>query len=263
MHPKISLITISYNSEKTISRTIESVLTQSYENIEYVLIDGASTDRTNDIINSYKVKFKARECELIHISEPDDGISDAFNRGIDLASGEIIGIINSDDCLAENALSIVATSFNADIDVLYGNCLWVDDENHTVYVRKSKINIKELRRNMVIMHPASYVRKRAYLQYGNFNVSYKYTMDKELMTRFYQKGAHFKYVDEVLAVFYAGGVSDVNCKRVFSEGMKIAIDYGVPKWKAYISYNLKYFRMKLVNSGKKLPLLWRVIKKNE
>ena len=132
---KISIITVTYNSEKTINDTIQSVLTQSYSNIEYIIIDGKSNDSTLEIIKEYLPLFNGR---LKYISEKDSGIYDAMNKGIKLASGDIIGIINSDDFYkSNNVIATVANAFNDNsIDVVFGNIQFVNPNNVTRIVRK-------------------------------------------------------------------------------------------------------------------------------
>lgn len=167
MVEKISVITISYNSAKTIEKTFQSVLSQSYRPLEYVLVDGSSTDGTIDLIQSFIPKFEASGIEVSFKSEPDKGISDAFNKGIERATGEIIGIINSDDQLAENSLNYISEAFDGNTDVICGDCLWVDKEHGLSYIRKSKIEeLKKLKYEMVLMHPACFVGKSAYNKWG-------------------------------------------------------------------------------------------------
>ena len=119
--PKISIITITFNSEKTLEETIESVLSQNYPNLEYLIIDGGSSDGTLEIVKRYKDKID------FVISEPDRGISDAFNKGIRYATGEIVGIINSDDLLLPDALHKVAENYDSNVGVYRGNTvIWND-----------------------------------------------------------------------------------------------------------------------------------------
>ena len=110
---RLSLITVCFNSEKTIKKTVDSIESQSYKNIEYIIIDGQSTDNTNEIIKSHKKKID------IHISEPDEGIFDAYNKGIRVANGDVIGFLNSDDFFVDNnSLDAVMEEFNKDIDIV-------------------------------------------------------------------------------------------------------------------------------------------------
>lgn len=246
MEKKISVVTITYNSQDTIRKTIESVISQKYRPLEYVLVDGGSSDKTGEIIESYFDEFKTRGIEYSFKSESDEGISDAFNKGIQRSTGEIIGIINSDDQLENDALSVISNNFDDDVDVLCGDCLWVDKEKKISYIRKSKLKLNKLKHEMVIMHPTCFVRKKAYETYGCFDKNLKFCMDKDLMARFYRKGAHFKYIPFTISVMAAGGISDINYKQVFDEGVIIAERNGVPHYFAIIYRMYKIFRLTIV-----------------
>lgn len=195
---KISIITITYNSEKTIEETILSIINQNYQNIEYIIIDGGSKDNTLNIINKYKTKISKV------ISEPDNGISDAFNKGIREATGDIIGIINSDDILNIDTLNELNNIIEKepDYDVYYGNGIIFDDRRNHVYKPNNKI--EDILKYMFICHPATFVKKSAYERYGMFNVKYKCAMDFELLSRMYLEGAKFKYFDYECTWFRLG-----------------------------------------------------------
>ena len=157
-NPKISIITVAFNSQSTIRQTIESVFLQDYGNIEYIMIDGGSTDWTLDIIENYKDK--------IHYfsSEKDDGIYDAMNKGIRVATGDIIGILNSDDFYAsKNVISDVVDVFNTDnCDSLYGDLVYVKFSNAERVVRYWKtgiFSILKLKRGWMLPHPTFFVKK--------------------------------------------------------------------------------------------------------
>ena len=251
MSEKVSIITISFNSEQVIEKTIRSVLFQLYRPLEYVFVDGASKDNTVDQIKKYIPILEKKGIEVKFISEPDEGISDAFNKGIQLATGSIIGIINSDDQLADDAVEKIAKIFDSETDVVCGDCLWIDAQHGLQYIRKSKLELNKLKYEMVLMHPTCFVRKRAYCEYGAFRKEYRYVMDKELMARFYRKGAHFKYLPEVLAIMSAGGVSDANAEQVFQEGIEVAVENGVSRFVMNIRSKYKLIRLKLISFMKK------------
>lgn len=245
MAEKISIITISYNSVSTIERTFRSILAQSYRPLEYVLVDGESKDGTISIIEKYIPLFKEAGIDVNYKSEPDKGISDAFNKGIMRASGDIIGIINADDELSNDALNYIVDAFDADTYVVCGDCMWKDTANKIQYVRKSKIGeLGKLKYEMVLMHPTCFVRKLAYQKYGVFDLSYKCVMDKDLMARFYRKGAKFRYTPHIIAIMYSGGVSDTDTQKVYVEGVRVAVKNGVPKWCAEIRWRWKAFTNK-------------------
>ena len=260
MGEKISIITISYNSEKTIEKTIKSVLSQSYRPLEYIFVDGASKDWTTNIIKSYIPEFEKAGIEVQFKSESDKGISDAFNKGIEMATGGIIGIINSDDQLIDNVIIDIAKAFSDNIDVVCGDCLWFDKKNNLKYVRKSKLDLNKLKYEMVLMHPTCFVRKTAYQKWGVFDIELKYVMDKDLMARFYRSGAQFKYIPVVVTAMSAGGASDANAAAVFNEGVIVATRNGVPKLIAVFRGYYKMLRLKLVNWIKCNEKLWNIIK---
>lgn len=203
MNPKISIITITYNSEKTLEETIQSVVSQNYDNLEYLIIDGGSKDKTLDIVNRYKDKID------VVISEPDKGISDAFNKGIRNATGEIIGIINSDDLLLPNALNSLAENYETGVDVYRGNTIvWNDIKGtKTRTFPRMKFNVNSLNMGGVC-HQSTFINNSAYKLYGTFNDKLKFMMDVDLLIRLYEKGAKFKYVDADLAISRMGGVTD-------------------------------------------------------
>lgn len=219
---KISIITICYNSEKTIKETIESVLGQTFPDVEYVIKDGVSNDSTLKIIN----QMSKDNC--IVCSQKDTGISDAFNQGIRMSTGDCIGIINSDDILLPNASELVEKAFceDPDVDVVYGNCICFKNELDDGYIFKPNTNLELLKSRFYLMHPAIFVKKSAYEKYGLFDCNYRNSMDFELISRFFFAGAKFKYIDEVLSAFRAGGVSDSSFKRTMIETKKIGIRNG-------------------------------------
>ena len=264
MAEKISVITISYNSIKTIEKTFMSVLAQSYRPLEYDLVDGGSTDGTIEYIKKCIPKFLNAGIEVNFKSEKDNGISDAFNKGICRATGDIIGIINSDDQLMENSLDKVAVEFKEKkVDVVCGDCLWVDEKHQLQYIRKSRMELARLKYEMVLVHPSCFVAKSAYEKYGLFDNNMRYAMDKELMARFYRCGANFSYIPDVLVTMYAGGASDTNVSKVFQEGFEIAVRNGVPKWKAMIRKYISLIRWKMIEKIKHCSTIWRLLKRGE
>ena len=208
MNPDFSIITVSFNSEKTIERTIKSVLNQSYKNYEYIIIDGGSTDKTNEIMDRYKTLFNGG---ITHISEPDNGIYDAMNKGISLAKGKIIGLLNSDDYYFENTLATVYESYlktdkNA---VLTGNMIFKSKDGEQLL----KNNYKRLKRKFKffkngVRHPATFVPKVIYDKIGHFDPTYKIAADAELMYRIYRANFDFVFIDKPLLVMSDGGISN-------------------------------------------------------
>lgn len=215
---KVSIITVVYNASNTIEQTIKSVINQAYSNIEYIIIDGGSTDGTMNIIRKYLDKID------ILVSEKDNGLYDAMNKGIKLASGEIIGILNSDDTYTENAVSLVVDSFkNRRIDVLYGNAMFVDGTFEIGLYDCS--DIEQLWYRMAIPHPATFVRKAVYDKYGSFDTQYPISADYDLMLRLYSEGVRFGHIDEILTYFRVGGLSEVKADVTVEDGHAISLKY--------------------------------------
>lgn len=257
---RLSIVTVSFNAEKYIENTLLSILNQTVPVYEYILFDGASKDSTYQIIQSYEPKFKERGIRFIHKSEPDKGISDAFNKGVRQATGELIGIINADDELMPDTNKILSDLYDdSDAGVFYGNCLWVDKEKNTQHISYPKQNLDKLLYYMVLIHPSTFVRKGVYEQYGVFNLEYKCCMDKELLYRLYRNGVRFQYVNETLTKFKSGGVSDRNI-MAYKEGSRLAIENGEPKWKVYAIEYKKRFHGFLVCQIKKTPI-YAILKK--
>ena len=157
MQPKISIVTITFNSENTVEETIKSVISQDYSNLEYIIIDGASTDRTLEVVNKYRDRI-ARI-----VSEPDKGISDAFNKGIRYATGDVIGIINSDDILLPGALQAVAAAYEEGVGVYRGNIFIWDSKSDTRIkaVPSMKFPLHTFKKR-IVCHPGTFVAKWVY-----------------------------------------------------------------------------------------------------
>ena len=242
MNPKISIITITYNSEKTLEETIKSVISQEYDNLEYLIIDGGSTDHTLDIVNKY------RENIDIFVSEPDNGISDAFNKGIQKATGEIIGIINSDDILLPKALLTISEYYTPDIDIYSGNVLMWNDETNQTYVRKPDMEYKGVKQRFKACHPARFITRKAYKKYGTYSLEYSYCMDVDLLIRFYRHGAKAIHIEKLLVKFRIGATSSDSVFKKKSDIYKIVINNNGSKWDFYCKWTkcvINYFGKKI------------------
>jgi len=216
---KISIITVVWNNAKTIKDAINSVLNQSYKDIEYIVIDGSSTDGTIDIVQSYgdKIKF---------ISEKDNGLYDAMNKGIRMATGDVVGILNSDDFYAsDKILQIVADEFlKGNIDSVYANLEYIDanDPKRVIrYWRSKKYQEGLFRSGWHPAHPTFFVKKEIYEKYGVFDLSFKIAADYELMLRFFEKcKITSSYVDEVFVKMRIGGESNRSIKNIIKANME-------------------------------------------
>ena len=205
---KISIITITYNSEETLEDTIKSVISQSYKNIEYIIIDGGSTDGTMDIVNKYKDFISTI------VSEPDKGIYDAMNKGVERATGDLVGILNSDDFYAnDTVLQNIANKIGKN-DGIYADLVYVDRVNTDKIIRywKSK-EYKEgsFLKGWMPPHPTFFIRKEIYDKYGNYNLSLKSAADYELMLRLIHKEKiSITYLPEIITKMRVGGQSNAS-----------------------------------------------------
>lgn len=195
--PLFSIITITFNSVNTIERTMQSVLAQTYKDYEYIVVDGASKDGTLDIVRRYEPLFEGR---MIWKSEPDDGIYDAMNKGIRMAAGDIVGLVNSDDWLESNALEKVYDAFcknSCSCDLIYTGGMYFHSNNGVV--RTLMPNGKALKRYAKIgdiagvRHPATYVPKKIYKEIGMYDTRMKISADADFLLRYYQNGGVFLY----------------------------------------------------------------------
>jgi len=213
---KISIITVCYNSETFIRSAVESVLNQSYKDIEYIVVDGLSTDSTIDIIKEYEPKFNGR---MRWISEKDNGLYDAMNKGIRMATGDIVGILNSDDFLSNpNVLQMIVEQFEKDstIQAVYGDVRFVEPNNLSKIVRyySSKIfSPKMFRWGLMPAHPSFYTYKQNFEKYGYYQTDYKIAADYELLIRFlYTHQLKSKYIPKDFVIMRTGGKSTKNWK---------------------------------------------------
>jgi glycosyltransferase involved in cell wall biosynthesis len=200
---KVSIITVTFNSEKYLEDTLVSIFSQSYPDIESIVIDGKSTDGTLSILQKYQNK-------ITYISEPDTGIYDAMNKGINLATGDIIGILNSDDVLFDNEIiKKVVHSFSPDVDCVYGNVILVNESNKVVRNYSSaNFNLKDFEFGHMPPHPSFYVRKEAFQKFGYYNTSFRISADYDLLLRFlYIHKLKSKYLDFILVKMRDGGIS--------------------------------------------------------
>jgi glycosyltransferase involved in cell wall biosynthesis len=212
---RISIITVVFNNKKNIVGAVDSVLSQTYKNVEYILIDGASTDGTNEVIVDRLPKISK------YVSEKDAGIYDAINKGIRLSTGDVIGLMHSDDMYAhEGVLEYIAKKFDEDknLDLISGSSVFLNkngEGNNRLY--KSK-NFKcwMLRFGFMPSHTASFVRKKCYDSLGLYNIKYKIAADFDWFCRLYRARIYkMKMLDELLIYMRLGGVSSSGLKSAF------------------------------------------------
>lgn len=214
-HPLVSIITVCLNAEKTIEETINSVISQSYCHIEYIIIDGASTDTTLEIIGKHKEHIS------ILVSEPDSGLYNAMNKGIKLATGELIGILNADDIYFPTAIETVVEEYNRhkEGDAFCGNLMITIEQTKFERIFKPEIDCKK--RNISIPHPSSIISKSCYLKYGLYDESYKIAADYDFFLRIALNGSKIRVIDQVLAHMANGGVSSKASLKKLAEPFRI------------------------------------------
>ncbi|SEA83564.1 Glycosyl transferase family 2 [Oribacterium sp. KHPX15] len=216
---KISIITAVYNDCTTIEETILSVIHQTYKNIEYIIIDGASTDGTKEIIEKYKDNID------IFVSEKDNGIYDALNKGIRLASGDVIGILNGDDWYELNALEEVADILNSDSKFMAvaGSIRRVDCTGSSTI--KNNRNLADMWYYMPINHPAFFVRREVYERYGEFDTKYKIAADYDFVFRLFVNAVNIQTYANVWTNFRVGGISTTKIVATAEESIEIKNRY--------------------------------------
>ncbi|OCX53926.1 hypothetical protein BEL04_06505 [Mucilaginibacter sp. PPCGB 2223] len=239
--PLISIITINYNGDKYLEECIRSIIYQDYPNIEYIVIDGGSTDNSINIINKYRDNIN------VFVSEKDEGISDAFNKGILRANGEIVGILNSDDLFADSAIKAVANAYLANKKtggVYFGDIRYFNDEKTMELVANSA----DLWKYMSIFHPSTFVTKNVYDEFGVYSKEYRYAMDCELIHRFLINKVPFIHISQTLANFRLGGTSDKNYINSYREFYKSVKKYN-PSYTAKLYFYWNITKKRVLHSG--------------
>lgn len=237
-NPKFSIITVSYNSAKTISETIESVISQNYDNVEYIVVDGNSTDSTIDIINKYSHKIDSI------IVENDNGIYEAMNKGIRKAVGDFILLLNADDrLLTEHTVSqfINTLEHNSSADVYLGKVLLYDEKTGSGNIWNSKkVHPSSVFRGSV-PHPATIYSNEAFVQNGLFNEDFKIAGDYEWLLRAVMKNKlTFENLDLITAVFFKGGISTQDeHKQLLNKEIEKAKELHFSNFE-FVKYNLRY-----------------------
>lgn len=252
---KVSVITIVFNGLSTLKKTIQSIEAQTYGNIEYIVIDGGSEDGTIELI-------KANE-HLIYkwVSEPDSGISDAFNKGIALATGEIIGLLNSGDTFYEDSIERIVNIYdkNPEIEIVYGN-LFLDfgdkSLNHVRFGAKIIDSRSFKCRFPDLNHPTVFVRRPLYERIGKFDVSLRFAMDYDWLRRAYRFGAKFRKIEgSPVATLEFDGASTNNSSKTIEEVYRISLKFNDNKIVSAF-YNLFYRKLRCSFRSKMLKCFW-------
>lgn len=247
---RVSIITVCYNREATIAKSIESVLEQDYPNIEYIMIDGNSTDGTQEIIQSYSEKIAK------YISESDKGMYDAINKGLSMATGEIVGLMHSDDVFYDcSVVSKIVTVFKKDpnTDGVYGNGIYITNDAEERMVRNrigGAYDFEKLKSGWLPLHPTVYLKKSLIERYGYYNLDFKIASDTEFLLRYlFQHKIKLIYLNEYVVKMRMGGLS-TSYKRAFEV---LHEDYKIYKY-----HNISAVRAVFL---KKLKALLQYVKK--
>lgn len=241
---RISIVTVCYNSVETIERAIQSVVGQDYDNVEYIVIDGGSTDGTVDVIQRHEQNI------AYWVSEEDQGIYDAMNKGIEHATGEVIAFLNSDDWYEENILGEIARRFREpELQILCGDMYCHKGESVTRYHVNEQKGRQAMRFEMGYPHQTMFARKDLFARYGKFDTQYQITADYDWLLRVYDQHVKIGIIDRVLTNFQYGGVStreDLEEKQIeerrqvalsgLDRNQELSIDEK-EKWRLFIENN--------------------------
>jgi glycosyltransferase involved in cell wall biosynthesis len=229
----ISIITVVFNGESTIRDTMDSVCKQTYLPTEYIIIDGLSTDNTVRIVEEYIKLYPFIKL----VSEKDNGIYDAMNKGIKLASGDLIGIINSDDWYEPNAFADMAQSYSVNGSGVYYGILRYLLDNDEFYLER--VNQKFIAQKM-IQHPTTFISRDVYEEHGYFDLKYHYSSDLDLIVRLIKSKVPFFHLDSIIANFRIGGASST--PKAGIESLLIRKSYGLIGFKTFI---IKFMKLKI------------------
>lgn len=250
---KFSLITVSYNSSQTIADTIESVLSQTYHDIEYIIVDGNSKDNTIEIVKSYEPLFSGR---LRWISEPDNGLYDAMNKGVRMVTGDVVGIINSDDLFCDSeAISKVVSVFKNDnvLEGVYADLYYVaQDDTNKVIRRWVTGSQKPFSSGWHPAHPTLYLKNDVYKKYGFFDLNFRLAADFEIMLRFLDNyKIKISYLPESFVKMRLGGETNKSIQNIYNQNIECLKSFEQNKIKVNkLLYPFKRLIPKLLQYGK-------------
>jgi Glycosyltransferases involved in cell wall biogenesis len=226
--PLISIITVTYNAEKYIEQTIQGILAQTYSDIEYIIIDSDSTDRTMEIITDYKSQITNAVKSFKIICEKDNGLYDAMNKGIIMAQGKLIGMVNASDYYEPNAVETIVDAYaqNKDTGIFHGNVNMLNEDGSFFKIKKPDTNLENLHQGMSLQHPTFFVAKSVYEKYGLYDLQYKIAADFDFAIRCNLAGVKFFHIDSVISNFRKGGVSSKREKAAQQECKNVLIQNG-------------------------------------
>lgn len=239
---KVSIVTVCFNSEEHIEECIQSVISQSHKDIEYIIIDGGSSDSTMFIINKYSDKIS------VVVSERDNGIYDAMNKGIMKATGDIVGILNSDDLLSSiDSIKDIVLGFNKNVDCVFANLYFFKDrkENITRYYNSSKFKLEDFLKGDAPAHPTFYAKRKLFDEYGYYSTKYKICSDFELMFKYlYINKLRYNHINKTIVYMREGGASTNSFLQYFKNNIEKhsilnKLGYRVTYFKLYSRYIYK------------------------
>jgi len=232
--PLITVLTVVRNGEKTLEETVLSVINQTYTNLEYIIVDGASNDGTLDIIKKYEDRID------YWISEPDNGIYYAMNKGIDLTTGEWINFMNSGDSFCTNEIIENIFGVGRNSDVIFGDCI-ADDKIAKAYITAG--TLEEMKKNKPFCHQSMFVKTSIQKKY-KFNCKYKYCADYDFVKLIYENKVLFEYIPISISLFDCGGMSITNSVMAYKENALINGSYKKKYW--YIVYIIFILRVNII-----------------
>ena len=237
--PLISIVTVTFNAEQHVEQTIQSVTEQSFKGYEYIIIDGASTDRTPTIVSQYQNQIST------FLSEPDNGIYDAMNKGIQHARGDLIVLLNAGDFFAPNALERIATLYiqhKKKVAIFYGDSTLLTDKNKTIY-RPATVNPAE---GMTICHQAMFVHRKIYKQIGTYDLSYRFAADYQFFLRAFNAKTAFYRTPHSLVTFRDHGLGEQNKYRSLIETVQASFQQYGMRSTIFWSYSVNTIRTALL-----------------
>ncbi|MDR2057894.1 MAG: glycosyltransferase [Dysgonamonadaceae bacterium] len=222
INPLVSIITVTYNARSLLEQTMQSVFSQTYPNIEYIIIDGASIDGTVTVIKKYESKLS------FWISEKDNGIYDAMNKGIRLAKGELIGMINAGDYYEPEAVKSVVKVYseNKDTGIFHGNMNMLNEDGTFFKLKKPNTDLSELYKGISLFHPTFFVTSAVYKKIGLYDARFKISADFDFALRCYRAKVKFFYMDQVITNFRLGGLSSSGNSKGMYESRDILFKNG-------------------------------------
>lgn len=255
----VSIITVCFNSESTITDTLESVLNQTYPNFEYIIIDGGSTDNTINIIQEYKIKFLKKDINFKWTSERDEGLYHAMNKGINKCKGELIGFLNSDDWYEVNALYNVVKAYTDKVGLIHGNLFLCDLDKKMIKPLKPLTKQKSYLKGTPFLHPASFFKLEEIKKLDHYyNLNFKIAADYDFMIRLIKNNIKIVYLNKNIGYFREGGISTTQMVNSFYESHEVRVLNGV---NTIISYSIFIYVTSRHYTGRLLHKLQKKLKR--